>query len=88
MTVEEKLRIEREYGLPEESLAPLLNTLVGEPLRELGDLQDRGVIDGRGAEVRELPPGIPSRTDGRGRATAEARSSPAGQRPHLGRFAA
>ena len=53
----ERLRVAREYGVPEEALAPLLQGLVGRPLGSLGNLQDRGVIDGSKAEVRELPAG-------------------------------
>jgi hypothetical protein len=53
----ERLRVAREYGVPEEALAPLLQGLLGRPLGSLGNLQDRGVIDGSKAEIRELPQG-------------------------------
>jgi hypothetical protein len=55
--LKERLGVAREYGVPEEALAPLLQELVGRPLGTLGVLQDRGVIDGSTAEVRELPQG-------------------------------
>jgi hypothetical protein len=55
--VSERLRVAREYGVSEEELAPLLEGLLGRPLGSLGALQDRGVIDGSEAELRELPPG-------------------------------
>jgi hypothetical protein len=55
--IRERLNIAREYGVPEEALAPLLEKLVGQPLSTLGALQDRGVIDGSRAQIRELPRG-------------------------------
>jgi len=54
--VRERLNLAREYGVPEETLAPLLQGLLGQPLSILGGLQDRGVIDGSRAKLRELPP--------------------------------
>lgn len=55
--IAQRLKVAREYGVPEEAFAPLLESLLGEPLGKLGALQDRGVIDGSQAEIRELPPG-------------------------------
>jgi hypothetical protein len=55
--IRERLSLAREYGVPEEVLAPLVEQLVSRPLSELGALQDRGVIDGSRAEIRELPHG-------------------------------
>jgi hypothetical protein len=57
--VRERLRTAREYGIPDEALAPLLQSLVGQPLGRLGRLQDRGLIDGSKAEIRELSSGEP-----------------------------
>jgi hypothetical protein len=43
--------------VPEEQIIPLLEQLIGRPLGALGALQDRGVIDGTAAEIRELESG-------------------------------
>ena len=55
--VRQRIDAAREYGVPDEALTPLLKRLLGEPLEELGNLQDRGVIDGSRSEIRQLPPG-------------------------------
>lgn len=53
--IRERLELAREHGIPEDALVPLVQRLLARPLAELGALQDRGVIDGARAEVRELP---------------------------------
>jgi hypothetical protein len=55
--IRETLELARENGVPDSTLAALLQKLISQPLGTLGALQDRGVIDGSSAEVRELPPG-------------------------------
>jgi hypothetical protein len=55
--IRRRLELARENGVPESTLQPLLQQLVGRPLEALGTLQDRGVIDGSSAEIRELEPG-------------------------------
>jgi hypothetical protein len=55
--IRRRLELARENGVPESTLQPLLQQLVGRPLEALGTLQDRGVIDGSSAEIRELESG-------------------------------
>lgn len=55
--VRERLNLAREFGVPEEDLAPLVQSLIAKPLGALGALQDRGVIDGSAAKIRRLPSG-------------------------------
>jgi hypothetical protein len=55
--IRRRLELARENGVPESTLQPLLQQLVGRPLEALGPLQDRGVIDGSSAEIRELESG-------------------------------
>jgi hypothetical protein len=43
--------------VPEEQIIPLLQQLLRRPLDALGALQDRGVIDGTAAEIKELESG-------------------------------
>ena len=55
--IRRRLDLARENGVPESTLQPLLQQLVGRPPEALGTLQDRGVIDGSSAEIRELESG-------------------------------
>ena len=55
--IRRRLELARENGVPESKLQPLLQQLVGRPMEALGTLQDRGVLDGSSAEIRELESG-------------------------------
>ena len=55
--IRRRLEVARESGVPETMLQPLLQQLVGRPLEALGAMQDRGVIEGSSAEIRELEAG-------------------------------
>jgi hypothetical protein len=50
----DKLRLAKELGAPEEITALLLRRLVGQPLEAIGEMQDRGLINGSEASVERL----------------------------------
>jgi hypothetical protein len=61
--LERRIEIARENGATDDVIATLLNQLLERPLRQLSDLDARGVIDGSSSSVKELTAGQPRESE-------------------------